>query len=142
MRIPSSLLQFYLFFKTFPDRLYPFSTEIEGHLVRGRVAYMKAVDEAWEKFGPHHLGVKLTMYRGVFHFFGSIIFIVLATFLSQHFFNSETALYVLMWTAIAGLFLQEFYFHPKYYEQPTIKGVTDWLTWVLPMLAFLLLFTN
>ena len=131
---------FYLFGKTFPDRMYPFKREIEGEFVRGRAAYEQAVNEAWEKFGPHHIGFKLTCYRDAFHFLGAIVFILLTTILSQYFLDSERALYVLMGSAIAALFAQEFYFHPKYYAQPTIKGVTDWLSWVLPMLMYLFLF--
>ena len=131
---------FYLFGKTFPDRMYPFKREIEGKFVRGRASYEQAVAEAWGKFGPHHLGFRLTFYRETFHFFGAIIFILLTTVVSQYFLDSERALYVLMGGAIVALFAQEFYFHPKYYEQPTVKGVFDWLTWVIPMLMYLFLF--
>lgn len=131
---------FYLFGKTFPDRMYPFRVEIEGQFVRGRAAYEHAVDQAWEKFGPHHLGFMLTMYREVFHFLGALVFIVLMTVLSHQFLNSDVALYVLMGSAILALFAQEFYYHPKYYAQPMVKGISDWLTWVVPMMAYLFLF--
>jgi hypothetical protein len=140
--MPQSLLDAYLFFKTLPDRLYPFSMEVEGQLVRGRLAYTRAVDEAWEKYGPHHMGYKLAMYREFFHFLGSIIFIIAATWFSDRFFDSERALYVLMGAAIVALFAQEFYFHPKYYLQPRGKGIADWLTWVIPMMIYLFLFNN
>jgi hypothetical protein len=132
--------RWYSFVKTFPDRMYPFKVEIEGQFVRGRASYELAVSQAWEKFGPHHIGFKLTFYREVFHFVGAIVFIVLMTVLSHQFLNSETALYVLMGSAIAALFAQEFYYHPKYYSQPTIKGVSDWLSWVVPMIAYLFFF--
>jgi len=120
--------------------MYPFKSEIEGKFVRGRESYEHAVAQAWEKYGPHHLGYKLTFYREAFHFIGAVIFIVLTTVLSHQFLKSDVALYVLMGGAIGALFLQEFYFHPKYYAQPTIKGIADWLFWVVPMITYLLLF--
>jgi hypothetical protein len=136
----NQLAKWYQFFKTFPDRMYPFRAEIEGQFVRGRESYELAVTQAWEKYGPHHIGFKLTFYREVFHFMGAITFIVVVTLLSHRFLNSEGALYVLMGCAIAALFVQEFYYHPKYYSQPTIKGVSDWLSWVVPMITYLFLF--
>jgi hypothetical protein len=134
------LKAFYLFVKTFPDRMYPFRVEIEGRFFRGKTSYELAVNQAWEKYGPHHLGFKLTMYRDVFHFMGAVVFILLMTLLSHRFLNSEAALYVLMGSAILALFVQEFYYHPKYYSQPLVKGITDWLSWVVPMMAYLFLF--
>lgn len=125
--------------ESIPDRLYPFATEIEGHFVRGRVAYSKAVADAWEKYGPNHLGYKLMVYRGAFHLLGSILFIVCATIISNDLFNSEIALYVLMGAAIAALFFQEFYVHPVRYSQTRPKGISDWLTWVIPMMVYITL---
>jgi hypothetical protein len=136
----TKLVALYQFVKTFPDRMYPFKREIEGKFVRGRAAYEQAVAEAWEQYGLHHLGFKLTVYRETFHFIGAIMFIVLTTLISQYFLDSERALYVLMGGAIVALFAQEFYYHPKYYGQPTVKGVSDWLTWVIPMIVYLFLF--
>lgn len=130
----------YAFIRTVPDQLYPFTCEIEGTFVRGRASYEHAVAAAWEMYGPHHLGYKLTLYREAFHFLGAVIFITLTALLSQQFLNSERALYVLLGSAILALFAQEFYYHPKYYAQPTIKGVSDWLTWVVPMVLYIVLF--
>jgi len=130
----------YVYVKTVPDRLYPFRSEIEGRFVRGRASYEQAVSVAWEKYGLHHLGFKLTVYREAFHFIGAVAFIVVTAALSQEFLNSERALYVLLGSAIVALFAQEFYFHPKYYKQPTVKGVSDWLSWVIPMILYIILF--
>lgn len=131
------LKNLYVYCETIPDRLYPFTVEIEGQLVRGQRAYIKTLADAWEKYGPNNMGYKLTMYRSAFHFVGSIWFIVFATVLSHRFFNSDMALYVLMGAAIGALFFQEFYIHPRQYNQKSRKGISDWLTWVIPMMVYL-----
>ena len=131
------LKKLYYFIESIPDRLYPFACEIEGKMVRGRRSYMRAVEHALEKYGPNRLGYKLVVYRGTFHFIGSVLFILFATLISQKFFGSEIALYILVGIAIAGLFFQEFYSHPKRYQQARHKGVTDWLTWVIPMMIYI-----
>ncbi len=131
------LKNLYLYCETIPDRLYPFKVEIEGQLVRGQQAYMKTLADAWEKYGAYNMGYKLTVYRGAFHFVGSLWFIVCAAVLSHRFLDSEIALYVLMGAAIAALFYQEFFIHPRQYNQKSRKGISDWLTWVIPMMVYL-----
>ena len=130
----------YLFFMTLPERLYPFASEVGGQLVRGKRSYERAVARALEAHGFDRLGYKLVLYRGTFHFFGSVVFIVLATLVSKELFGSERALYVLLIAAVAALSFQEFYLHPKWYAQPVGKGVLDWLTWVVPIAAYFFFF--
>lgn len=127
----------YSFCETLPERLYPFASDIEGRLVRGRRSYMRALEKAMEDYGPHRLGYRLTVYRATFHFLGSILFITLSALLAQRFLGNEMALYVLIFIAAATITFQEFYMHPRRYGQLTRKGVGDWLTWILPMLAYL-----
>lgn len=131
----------YLSIVALPDRFYPFATKIEGHLVRGRQSYEQAVARAFKQYGTGHFGYRLLMYREVFHFFGAVFFITSAALFSQVFFGSHTALYVLLFAAIAALTYQEFYVHPRKYGQLFKKGVTDWFTWVMPMVLFLFFFT-
>jgi len=133
----STLKNTYAYFITLPDRLYPFACEVEGQWVRGRRSYEQALNRAIDTYGLGRLGYKLSLYRGVFHFIGSILFIFLATLISKTFFGSETALYVLFCAAIAALTYQEFYLHPKRYGQHLKKGVADWLTWVIPVVIYL-----
>lgn len=133
------LKQVYLFCEAIPDRLYPFKVEIEGTFVRGRRAYVQSVADAWEKYGAYNLGYKLIAYRGVFHLFGAVLFIIFSTLISKYLFNSEIALYVLMGAAILALFYQEFYVHPREFGQKRHKGVFDWLSWVVPMMIYLTL---
>lgn len=132
----------YFYFVTLPDRLYPFACEIEGRLVRGRQSYERAVANAFETYGPGRFGYKLTLYRGAFHLVGSILFITLSAVLSKYFFGSDVALYVLLGTAICALLLQEFYLQPLSHQQRARKGATDVLTWVLPIMIYLVLFAG
>jgi len=129
----------YLFAKTTPDRLYPFKCEIEGKFVRGLDSYTYELNRAFTKYGPIHFGYKLMIYRSFFHMIGAIIFITLAAVISQRFFDGDQALYILFGAAIIALFAQEFYYHPKFYGQLRSKGITDWLTWVIPMMLYITL---
>ena len=131
----------YEFIETIPDRLYPFASEIEGHWVRGRRSYLQALSSALETYGPQRLGYKLTVYRATFHFLGAVLFIVFAALVSQKLLGSEIALYVLLGAAIVALFVQEFHSHPKRYGQSRQKGVIDWLTWVIPMVVYISIYT-
>ena len=99
-------------------------------------SYERTAARAFKRYGLGRVGYKLTLYRETFHFFGSILFIISATFLSKNFFGSEAALYVLLWTAVAALSFQEFYVHPKKYGQHVKKGVIDWFTWVVPIALY------
>ena len=124
---------FYTFLVLLPNRLYPFSFEVEGKRVRGRRSYDATLLQVRARLGPGSYGARILIYREVFHLVGSLSCIALATFLSQHFFGSEIALYVLLGTAALVITIQEFYLHPRYYNQHFAKGMTDWLTWVVPI---------
>jgi VIT1/CCC1 family predicted Fe2+/Mn2+ transporter len=129
----------YAYAQTIPDRVYPFATEMEGKFVRGRESYKRALEESFLKYGPNHFGFKLTFYRGTFHLLGSIVFILMATFLSKQLLGGEMALYALMFMMIVGIFIQEFYWQPRQVGQLRYKGIVDTLTWVMPMLLYLTL---
>lgn len=134
------LHKWHLYFETLPDRLYPFTEEIEGRWVRGKEAYMAVVAKAFQTHGQDKLGYRLILYRGTFHLIGAVAFMVGATIFSRHFFGSEVALYVLLGVAVFALTLQEFLLHPVRYKQSTSKGVFDWLSWVVPMLLYVTIF--
>jgi hypothetical protein len=130
----------YRYFLTIPDRLYPFAVEIEGKRVRGLLSYEAALKRALDTYGLGRMGYKLTLYREVFHFIGSIIFIAGSTLLSNNLFGSEAALYALFIAAVLALSYQEFYLHPRRFGQHAGKGVVDWLVWVIPMVLYLSFF--
>jgi hypothetical protein len=131
-----SLKKLYLFVQTVPDRLYPFAADVEGRFVRGRESYKRALEASFSKYGPNHFGFKLTFYRGTFHLVGSIVWIMLAAYISQRWFGSEIALYSMMAFMIIGIFIQEFYWQPRKMGQLRYKGVVDWLTWVTPVFIY------
>lgn len=130
-----------LYLSKIPDRLYPFKAEIEGKFVRGQRAYQHALEAAWEKYGLGSIGYKLMLYRQTWHLVGSLVVIFLATLLVKEFFSTYKALYFLFVIAILIISYQEFYLHPKHYGQKTKKGIVDWLSWIVPMSAYLYLFT-
>jgi hypothetical protein len=130
----------YHYLLTIPDRLYPFKCQIEGQWVRGQRSYEAAVKQALVQYGLGRLGYKLMLYRELFHFIGSLLFIVFSTLVAKDLFGSDIALYVLLAAAVLALSYQEFYLHPKSYGQHARKGVTDWLVWVAPMVAYVALF--
>lgn len=123
----------YLYIQTVPDRLYPFTSNIEGKLVRGRASYAYALDQAFKKYGQNHFGYKLIVYRGTFHLMASIFSIVVSTFLSQRLFGSEIALYIMMTLMIVTICVQEFFWQPRAMGQLRYKGVVDTLTWLAPV---------
>ncbi|HUX81086.1 MAG TPA: hypothetical protein VMV38_02075 [Candidatus Paceibacterota bacterium] len=116
-----------------PDRLYPFKTNIEGQWVRGVRSYNATLAQYQRKYGAGHYGFKLDTYRQVFHFAGSILFLVVAAYLSQTFFGGAQAIYVFLIAAVLLISFQEFYLHRRMYQQLWRKGIVDWLTWVVPM---------
>lgn len=130
----------YVFIQSLPDRFYPFASEIEGKMIRGRKSYAKAVANAFELYGSNWMGYRLAIYRGFFHVIGSVIFMVLATLIARDLFGSETALYVLLGAAVCALIFQEFYYHPKHFLQPRKKSVVDTLSWIIPMLVYVSVF--
>lgn len=127
----------YVFVVTLPDRLYPFSCLIDGKRVRGRLSYEAARARAQLIRGPGAYGYRILAYRQVFHVLGSILFIGIATFVSHRLFGSETALFVLFAAAVLVISIQEFYLHPRFYEQHFAKGMSDWLAWVMPIGMYL-----
>lgn len=133
----SKIKKTYAYLVTLPDRLYPFSCEVEGEMVRGQRSYEQARARAEDKHGEGSLGHWLMLYRQVCHFIGSVILIFAATLFSQDLFDSNTAMYLLLGTAIVAIGYQEFYVHPREYGQETGKGVTDWLVWAVPMIAYI-----
>ncbi len=121
---------------TLPDRLYPFKTEVNGQWVRGIRAY-KAVDAYYERtYGKGHYGVKLDAYRQVFHLAGSILYLILAAYISHSLLKNDEAIYAFLISAVALITFQEFYLHRRMYQQLWRKGVVDWLAWCAPIGAY------
>ncbi len=132
--------KFYDYLITFPERLYPFSEKTkEGKVISGERAYaylkeenIKNFDDAYSLKAP-----KLLLWRQVFHLGPSLVIIFIADQMFRHmsFFNGFAFL-VLVSLCIA---IQEFYFHPHYYNQKIEKGIIDFTTWMLPIILYIVL---
>lgn len=108
-------------------------------MVRGKRSYDHALMVARRRLGPGHFGYKVLAYRQVCHLIGAILLIIVSTLLAQKLFGSEAALYALLIGAILAVTFQEFYLHPRYYDQLWRKSVADWVVWVAPIALFLYL---
>ncbi|MFA6519646.1 MAG: hypothetical protein WCT41_02375 [Candidatus Paceibacterota bacterium] len=116
-----------------PDRCYPFKTLVEGQWVRGMRSYNATLARYQRMYGVGRYGFKLDTYRQIFHLAGSILFLIIAAYLSKSFFASVTALYAFLIAAIGLITFQEFYLHRRMYQQLWRKGVVDWLAWCVPL---------
>ncbi|HYE23494.1 MAG TPA: hypothetical protein VEA92_03590 [Candidatus Paceibacterota bacterium] len=132
-------LRFYSFWVTLPNRCFPFAVSVEGKRIRGRAAYEAMLRRVQDVRGPGSYSYALIAYRQVFHVIGAFLFIAAAAFISNRLFGSEVALYVLLVSAGMVITVQEFYFHPRYYQQHLPKSVSDWLAWVVPIGMYLFL---
>jgi len=132
-------VRIYHYFLTIPDRIYPFSSFIEGEKYRWRKSYEHTLAEVRAKIGENKYGLRLSAWREVCHVIGAGIFIGAATFISQSLFGSNAALPALFIAAVIAVTVQEFYIHPKHYGQDFGKSVVDWVSWVAPLGAYLLI---
>ena len=131
------VVRFYAALVTLPDRLYPFRTEVGGQWVRGIRSYRATLARYERRYGPGHYGVKLDAYRQVFHLASSILYLVIAAYLSRVLFGSEKAIYVFLLAAVAFITFQEFYLHRRMYRQLWKKGIIDWMAWCVPIGVYL-----
>jgi hypothetical protein len=132
-----SFLNPYHFMVTLPDRLYPFSNEVEGEWVRGARSYNRALERAFRKYGSGHYGFGLAFYRFVFHIMGALLILVGATYLTNRYFGGPAALVVLLALAMIFITYQEFVLQRRTYRQLWRKGILDWITWCGPLLYYL-----
>ena len=142
MNVPSWCLRFYNFCVTIPDRLYPFSEEIEGQKVRFRAAYDQALSRYQEEKGYGRYGAWLITYRGACHVVGATLFIGFSALVSKDLFGSETAIYVILVMATIALVFQEFYLQPRTHGQMKMHSLIDLLSWVVPFGVYVFMHLN
>jgi hypothetical protein len=123
---------------TIPDRLYPFRARVRGQWVRGMRAYDAALRRSFRRYGYGKYGYTLSLYRGLFHLVGALIIIFGAAILSQYFFGSAAALYLVLGITAAFITFQEFYLQRRIYRQLWRKGIADWVTWMAPISLYVL----
>jgi hypothetical protein len=129
----------YHFIVTFPDRVYPFASLIDGQRVRWSRSYEHRLDELQERIGQGRYGFRLCVYRGVFHVIGAAIVILTGTLVTKYLWGSAVALPVLFLLAMTVITYQEFVLQPRTYHQHLAKGVVDWFSWVAPLSLYFFL---
>ncbi len=129
----------YHFVVTFPERVYPFATVIEGQKVRWRRSYDERLTEIQKQLGVGRYGLKLGAYREIMHILGAGVLIVLATTISQYFWGSDAAIPIMFVVAMLVITYQEFVLQPRTYKQHLSKGIVDWFSWNLPLAIYILL---
>lgn len=127
----------YHFIVTFPDRLYPFKSEIEGQWVRGMRSYNRAIQRHERKYGHGHYGYGVNFYRSIFHVIGSVLIILLSTLIAQDVFGNEGAVYFLLALVVIFIAYQEFFLQRRQYRQLWRKGVLDLVAWTAPIGLYL-----
>lgn len=68
---------------------------------------------------------------------GALLIIFGAAFVSQSFFGSAIALYLVLFLTVLFITYQEFYLQRRIYRQLWRKGILDWFTWVVPIGLYL-----
>ena len=139
MKESRGIIRLYDFVVSVPDRIYPFSEEIEGQKVRFRRAYNAALARIQEKRGYGSYGAWLITYRSACHVIGAILFISFSTIVSQQLFGSDIALYVLLVLASVAIAAQEFVFHPRTYGQMRLHSTIDLMSWTVPFALYVAL---
>lgn len=130
----------YHFIVTFPDRVYPFATYVDGKRVRWSRSYEKRLREIQKQLGAGRYGMRLGAYRELWHIIGSGLIILSATLVSHALWGSDAALPVVFVVAMLVITYQEFVLQPRTYQQRLLKGLLDWFSWAAPLALYLFFF--
>lgn len=125
-----------------PDRLYPFSEEVDGQKVRWRSAYDQALARIQKEYGYGHYGPLLITYRSFFHIAGSVLFIFFSVLVSRDLVGSDGALYLLFAFVAAGIFYSELFIQPRTLGQKPFHAFIDWFSWIVPMVIYIYAHTH
>lgn len=127
---------------TIPDRLYPFSEEVNGKKVRWRSAYDQALARVQDENGYGTYGARLIAYRGVFHVVGAVLFIFFSVLVSRDLVGSDGSLYLLFAFVAAGILYGEFFVQPRMLGQKPFHAFIDWFSWIIPMVIYMYAHTH
>lgn len=130
----------YHFCVTFPERVFPFASYIDGQKVRWSRSYEHKLAEIQQTLGEGRYGLRLGAYREAFHIIGAGLVILTATLISHTLWGNDVALPVLFIVAMIVITFQEFYIQPRTYKQRLGKGVLDWISWVVPLSLYLFIY--
>lgn len=127
---------------TIPDRLYPFSEEINGEKVRWRSAYDQALARVQHEYGYGSYGLLLITYRGIFHIIGAVLFVFFSVLVSRDLVGSDGSLYLLFAFVAAGILYQELYLQKHTHGQKLFHSFIDWFSWIVPMVMYMFAHTH
>lgn len=127
----------YNFLLTIPDRLYMFPSVINGEKQYFLPSYNHTKMLCKEFAGSGYCR-KLLLWRELFHVLGALCCIGVAIGLEK-LFHSKIPASLFLGTVIAWITFQEWYLHPTFYDQTLIKGLIDWLVWVVPIALYFIL---
>lgn len=130
----------YHFIVTFPDRVFPFVSYVDGQRVRWQRSYEHQVDLIQERLGSGRFGIRLAAYREIFHILGAGLVILTGTVVSHALWGSDVALPVVFVLAMAVITYQEFVLQPRTYQQRFGKGIIDWMSWAAPLSIYVIYF--
>ena len=117
---------FYDFLIRLPDKLFIIPHKIDGELIFGERSYNYFIEN-------NHFAIK--MWREIFHLAGSILVVIISRFISNITGFKKLDIVILL-ALILFITFQEFYLHPKYYNQKLYEGILDWLFWVGPIIYY------
>ena len=80
---------------------------------------------------PHKL------YREFFHILGSFLIISFSYILYLYVSVYVPVIIFLLWSA--WMTYQEFYLHPKKYNQKLLESILDWSSWIIPLIIYLVI---
>lgn len=74
--------------------------------------------------------------REIFHIVGSFVLIIISYILYLHVYKNAPIIVF----ALLGVWMtyQEFYLHPKKYNQKLLEGMFDWSSWIIPFIIYLI----
>ncbi len=104
--------------------LFPFFNKRRVYF--GKKSYDLFIDTSYFSNKFKYKTFVLQFWRFLIHVAASIVLSSLIIFI----FPKSTSLFFASLALV--IFIQEFYFHPKYLNQPYKKSVTDFISWVLP----------
>jgi len=89
------------------------------------------------KIFPHLQSKNYALYiiwRELCHLTGSLFLILISYFLKPLIPAASIIIFVVL---LLWMTYQEFYLHPKKYDQKLWKGILDWLSWIAPFVIYL-----
>lgn len=98
-----------------------------------RIEYIPEV--TWPELKQRSYGLYVA-WTEAWHLAGSLTLLAIAHVLSLH--VGENALLFVFISLLVYITYQEFYRHPLKYHQRFVKGVCDWLAWVVPFVLYFL----